>query len=59
MIPDPDDDDTEPPSIPLDVHEVLVLAAEIARDEGHPATISTDNVQEAFETLVEEAKDDS
>jgi hypothetical protein len=57
MIPNSDDDDTEPPSISLDVHDVLTLAAEIAADEGHSATISTDNVQEAFEALVEEAKD--
>ena len=59
MIPDDDDDDTEPPSISLDVHDVLTLATEIAADEGHPATISTDNVQKAYEALVEEAKDDS
>lgn len=54
----PDDDDTEPPSISLDVHDVLTLAAEIATDEGHPATVSTDNVQEAFETLVAEANNE-
>ena len=58
MIPDPDDD-TEPPSISLDIHNVLTLAAELAADEGHNATISTDNVQEAFEALVEEAKNET
>jgi len=73
MIPDPDNDDDDddnydenapsdlqaPPFYSLDVHDVLILAVEIAANEGHSATISTDNVQEAFEALVEEAKDDS
>lgn len=49
MIFDPDDD-TEPPSISLDVHSILILAAEIATSEGH-SNITTDNVQEAFDRL--------
>lgn len=32
-----------------DLNETIVRAAEIAAEEGHPETITADNVQEAFE----------
>lgn len=48
--PEPKDDpETEPPSVSVNVHDVVERAAEIAAEEGHPAVITGDNVKEAFE----------
>jgi hypothetical protein len=45
----PDEDKTEPPSVAVNIGTLLATAAAMAAAEGHPAVITGENVQDAFE----------
>ncbi len=49
MNTDPDEPETVPPSVAVNIDTLLETAAALAAAEGHPAVITGENVQDAFD----------